>query len=234
MPRHHLAAAQHAAVAGRDRLDVVFVEHVGDAAPDRVGRRALQPPVARVQHERSQLALGRGVVVVGDDPGSVRTVAPDMGEQVRAEQRPRRTVVEPARGDQPDRRLHDVDLPVLFPEPDRVRAGHRGDRHRIQDAAAVRLGAEIEPQRRVGVAGVALLDVEVPGEGFHVVDRHELVQPQREQRQRQAGRDQRFDLARGSPARPCRSRCRSAWRRRSASAGSCSPPKIRARWPDRS
>ena len=117
-----------------------------------------------------------------------------MGEHVRAEQRPRRTVVEPARGDQADRRLHDIDRPAVLSELDRVRPGHRNDLHRFQDAPAVRLGAEIEPQRRIDIAGVALLDVEVPGERFHVVDRHELVQPQREQRQRQGGRDQRLDL----------------------------------------
>ena len=57
----------------------------------------------------------------------------------------------------------------------------------FQDVAAVRLGAEIEPQRGVDIAGVAWLDVEMPGEGLDVVDRHELVQPQREQRQRQPG-----------------------------------------------
>jgi hypothetical protein len=40
-----------------------------------------------------------------------------------------------------------------------------------------------------------LLDVEVPGEVLDIVDRHELVEPQREQRQRQPRCDQRFDLA---------------------------------------
>src|SRR5216684_2514441 len=70
-----------------------------------------------------------------------------------------RTVVQPARGDQADRRLHDIDRPVSFSELDRVRPGHRNDLHRFQGAPAVRLGAEIEPQRRIGIAGVALLDV---------------------------------------------------------------------------
>ena len=154
-----------------------------------------------------------------------------MGEQVRAEQGARRAVVEPARGDQADRRLHDVDRPAVFPSSI-VSARVTAVTHRFQGAAAVRLGAEIEPQRGIDIAGVALLDVEVPGERFHVVDRHELVQPQRKQRQRQP-RAIKDRSARGSPAHPCRSRCRSAWRRRPASAGSCSPPNSRARWPDR-
>jgi hypothetical protein len=79
-------------------------------------------------------------------------------------------------------------------EPDGIGAGHRGDLHRLQDVAALRLGAEIKPQRGVDIAGVASLDVEVPGESLDIVDRHELVEPQREQRQRQAGRDERLDL----------------------------------------
>src|SRR5262249_13923099 len=105
-------------------------------------------------------------------------------------QRARCAVVKPARGNQPDRRLHDVDRPAFRSELDGIRPGNRRDLHRFEHAAAVRLGAEIEPQCRVDITGVAGLDVEVSGEGldvevsgegFDVVDRHELVEPQRKQ-----------------------------------------------------
>src|ERR1700722_10614870 len=46
VPRDHVAARQDAAVAGRDGLDVELVEDRVDPAADRVGRRALEPPVA--------------------------------------------------------------------------------------------------------------------------------------------------------------------------------------------
>ena len=117
-----------------------------------------------------------------------------MGEHVGGEQRAGCAIVEPARGDEPDRRLHDVDRAVPLSEPNGIGAGHRGDLHRFEDAAAVRLGAEIEPQRRVDIAGVAGLDIEMPRERLDVIDRHEFVEAQRKQRQRQAWRDQRFDL----------------------------------------
>src|SRR6516165_8068688 len=88
-----LATVQDAAVARRDRFDIALVENIPDAGPDGVGRRPLQPPIARVQQKRSQLGRGR-IVVVGDDPWYVRPGAPDMGEHVRAEQRPRRLIIE--------------------------------------------------------------------------------------------------------------------------------------------
>src|SRR5262249_61462283 len=50
---------------------------------------------------------------------------------------------------------------------DGIGAGHRSDLHRFEDAAAVRLGAEIKPQRRIDIAGVAGLDVEA-GESLDV------------------------------------------------------------------
>src|SRR5215813_5450759 len=45
MPRYHVATSQDTAVARRDCLNVVFVEHVADTTADRVGRRAFQPPI---------------------------------------------------------------------------------------------------------------------------------------------------------------------------------------------
>src|ERR1700685_1997301 len=69
VPLDHVAAGQDAAVAGRDGLDVELVEDRADAAADRIGRRAFEPPVAGVEHEGADVAQRRRVVVgVGDDP----------------------------------------------------------------------------------------------------------------------------------------------------------------------
>src|SRR5262245_13697188 len=103
-------------------------------------------------------------------------LAPDMGEEIRAEQRACQTIVEPARGDQANWRLHDLNRPTLLSDLDRVGPCHRGDPHRFQDAATIGLGAKIKPQSGIDIAGVALLDVEMSREYLNVVDRHEFVQ----------------------------------------------------------
>src|SRR5262249_24983835 len=100
-----------------------------------------------------------------------------MGEEVRAEQRSGGAVVQPARGDQANRRLHDVERATFLSDVDRVRAGHRAHAHRPQNAATVGLGTEIEPQRCINVAGLALLHVEMRSKSLDIIDRHELVEP---------------------------------------------------------
>src|SRR5262249_35059031 len=85
VPCHDSAAAENATVAGCDGLDVILVENRVDTATDRVGWRALQPPISRVEHKRSQLASSRGVGLLVNYPGPQRMLAPDVGEEVRAE-----------------------------------------------------------------------------------------------------------------------------------------------------
>src|ERR1700744_4769868 len=51
MPRDDIATAQDAPVTGRDAFDVEFLKHSVDAAADRVGGRAFEPPVTGVEHK---------------------------------------------------------------------------------------------------------------------------------------------------------------------------------------
>src|SRR5580704_7915274 len=51
VPRNDIATAQDAPVTGRDAFDVEFLKHCVDAAADRVGRRAFEPPVTGVEHK---------------------------------------------------------------------------------------------------------------------------------------------------------------------------------------
>ena len=160
------------------------------------GVDALQPPVAGVEQERAHMVeVGRIVVAVLDDPGAVRPVAPGVREHVGGEQRLGRLVVDPARRDQADRRLIDDDRAAELADRDRLLAADGGDVEPVERVLpGVGAGAEIEPERGVGIAGEAFLDVEVERERIDVLDRHEFVQPQRQQRERQRARDQRLDL----------------------------------------
>ena len=114
------------------------------------GVDALEPPVAGVEQERAHVVeVGRVVVAVLDDPGAVGALAPCVRPHVGGEQRLGRLVVDPARGDQADRRLVDHDRAALRADLELLLARERGDVERVE---RVRPASEPAPKSNQNAA----------------------------------------------------------------------------------